>query len=311
MNGVAAARQRGVALLVALLVVALATVVIAGLLDRGELVAARTRNVLRNEQVEAFQQGLEAYAARVLVRDSEDGPIDANGDLWSVPLPPTPVPGGSLAGTMRDLDGCFNLNNLADPQGHELWLQRLRNLLGVLQLDPRIADAVADWIDLDREPREGGVEDNGYLGAVPPYRAADRPFADVSELRLVRGVDGAAYARLAPYVCAVPAGNPLNVNTAPVAVLRALAPQAITEAIAQRLWRDGQARWNGIGDFVAELARQGVVLAPAEQQGLGVRSRYFLALGSVDLDGLHFRTRSLIERGPSGLRVLQRARAEE
>lgn len=68
MNGVAAARQRGVALLVALLVVALTTVVIAGLLDRSELVAARTRNVLRNEQVEAFQQGLEAYAARAGAR---------------------------------------------------------------------------------------------------------------------------------------------------------------------------------------------------------------------------------------------------
>lgn len=305
------AAQRGVALLVALLVVALATVIVAGLLDRGELVAARTRNVLRNEQVEAFQQGLEAYAARVLLRDTEDGPVDANGDVWSLPLPPTPVPGGTISATMRDLDGCFNLNNLADPQQQTLWLQRLRNLLGVLQLDPRIADAVADWIDLDREPRDGGAEDNAYLGATPPYRAADRPFTHVSELRLVRGVDGAVYARLAPYVCAVPAGTALNVNTAPVPVLRALAPQAITEAIAQRLWRDGQARWTGVNDFVAELAKQGVTLAPAEQQGLAVRSRYFLARGNIDLDGLHFRTASLIERSDRGLRVLQRGRSED
>ena len=63
------ARQRGVALLVALLVVALATVLIASLLDRGELGRARTRNQLREAQAQAYAQGLEVYAARVLQQD--------------------------------------------------------------------------------------------------------------------------------------------------------------------------------------------------------------------------------------------------
>ncbi len=66
-------RQRGVALLVALLVVALATILIAALLDRGELALARTRNVLRGEQAEAYAQGLEAYAAEVLIQTRNQG----------------------------------------------------------------------------------------------------------------------------------------------------------------------------------------------------------------------------------------------
>jgi len=62
-------RSRGVALIVALLVVALATVLIAGLLDRGELAHARTRNSLREAQAQSYALGLEAYAAKVLVQD--------------------------------------------------------------------------------------------------------------------------------------------------------------------------------------------------------------------------------------------------
>ena len=107
--------QRGVALLIALLVVALATILIAGLLDRGGLTAARTRNALREAQARNYAKGLEDYAARVLTQDSHnDDSKDTSADIWAVPLPPTPVPGGDITATMTDLDGRFNLNNLAD-----------------------------------------------------------------------------------------------------------------------------------------------------------------------------------------------------
>lgn len=301
-------RQRGVALLVALLVLALAAVILAGLLDRGELAAARTRNLLREEQVEAFRLGLEDYAAQVLVRDSTEGAIDANGDLWSMPLPPTPVPGGTLSASMRDLDGCFNLNNLMPgpaPSTAPLWTNRFRNMLNALELDPHIADAVTDWIDADREPVDNGAEDNVYLSNVPGYRAADRAFSDVSELRLVRGVTAAAYAKLAPYVCALPAGSALNLNTASPAVLRSLSPD-ITEAVAQRLWHGGQARWASSQAFVDELKTLSITL-PADGS-MQVQSHYFLLSGLVELDDISYATTSLLRRD-HGIVVLQRGRA--
>ena len=74
-------RQRGVALLIALLAVALAVILIASLLDRGELAYARSRNALRGEQAIAYSEGLEAYAAQVLQRDRELDPgLDAFSD---------------------------------------------------------------------------------------------------------------------------------------------------------------------------------------------------------------------------------------
>ncbi|HET8899779.1 MAG TPA: type II secretion system minor pseudopilin GspK [Rhodanobacteraceae bacterium] len=300
-----ARRQRGVALLVALLVVALATLLIAALLDRGQLALARSHNVLRSEQASAYARGLESYAAAVLARD--DNGIDTRDDLWAMPLPPTPVPGGLIGATMADRNGCFNLNNLViDGVPQTLWIARYRRLLVALKLTPTIADATVDWLDPDSNAAPTGAEASTYGNREPAYRAANRPFTDASELRLVAGIDGAAWSALAPYVCALPTPTVLNLNTAPVPVLMSLA-DGITAAVAARVYRDGHADWQDLDQVAAELARAGVVLDPAARRGLGFRSDYFLARAGIRLDGIEFSYQSLLQRR-AGIRVLERTR---
>ncbi len=169
--------QRGVALLIALLVVATATILIAGLLDRGELTAARTRNQLREAQAQAYAQGLEIYAARVLRYKTNAGGAGLSTSIWAIPLPNTPVPGGEIAATMRDRNGCFNLNNLVDANGQPQspWPHKFQRLLTVLKLDPKIADATVNW--MNPQP----TADDGYYLAQPvAYRPAKRGFVHVS-----------------------------------------------------------------------------------------------------------------------------------
>ena len=50
------------------------------------------------------------------------------------------------------------------------------------------------------------------------------PMADISELRLVRGVTPELFALLQPYVTVLPLPTLINVNSAPVPVLHMLAP---------------------------------------------------------------------------------------
>ena len=308
-------RQRGVALVIALLAVALAVILIAALLDRGELAHARTRNVLRGSQAIAYADGLEAYAAQVLVRDLDDGRVDTRADIWALPLPPQDVPGGRISASLRELNGCFNVNNLAvdDATLAGLWRERLRRLLGALELDPALAGAIADWIDGDGHADPGGgAEDAAYLSQALPYRAANRPLAHVSELRLVRGVGGEVYARLVPEVCALPPGTDLNLNTASLAVLMSLDTR-ITPALAGRVHLDGQARWNDVDGALAEWSRQGVDLA--DRRGLGVASSYFLARADIVLDEVPFPMASLLERraggADGGVHVLMRSRGAD
>jgi general secretion pathway protein K len=308
-------RQRGVALLVALLVVALATVLIAGLLDRGELTAARTRNQLRTAQAQAYAQGLEAYAAKVLRQDQEadSGSIDTADDIWAVPLPPTPVPGGEITATMSDLNGRFNLNNL-DPApanvNADIWKRKFVLLLLALKLDTALADNVVAWMNPDPA---ASADDNWYLSQPLPYSPAKREFIHVSELRLVKGVDGDTYARLAPYVSALPPGTPINVNTARVLVLMTL-NESMTEQMAQSLWQQGHAHYQNFPqDLTANVP--GLVVDCGGHplaQCYGVRSSYFLARGEITLDDLPFTFYSLIERRSNsangGIRVIQRSR---
>jgi general secretion pathway protein K len=306
--------QRGVALLVALLVVALATVLIATLLTRGELAAARARNALRAAQAQAYAEGLEAYAAHVLLQDQASGDaIDTADDPWAIPLPPTPVPGGEIAATMRDLDGRFNLNNLAPLASNPraaVWKDKFVLLLRALKLDPALADNVVDWMDASPA---AGASDNGYLAQPVPYRAARRIFAHVSELRLVRGVSGAVYAALAPHVSALPPGTRINVNTASVPVLMTLSSaNPVTQQTAQALWQQGHARYRQIPQ---ELVAQVPDLKLDCADCYGVQSSYFLARGEITLDGLPFVFFRLIERriggANAGVHVLERSRGDE
>lgn len=302
-------RQRGVALIVALLVVALATVLIASLIDRGELALARTRNERLEAQAQAYAQGLEAYAARVLMQDwaANGGVHDSNQSMWAVPLPPTKVPQGLITATMHDRNGCFNLNNLvsADGKPNAPWPEKFGRLLAALRLDPRLADAVVDWMNA-----QPGSDDPYYLSQPLPYRAAKRGFAHVSELRLVKGFNGDVYAALEPHVCALPRGTKINVNTATVPVLMTLDGVATAE-LAQRIWQQGHAAY-------AELAEVDAI-APGsgrETRYYGVRSSYFLARGDITLDGLPFTFYSLIERrlaggADGGIRVIARSRGSD
>ncbi len=303
--------QRGVALIVALLVVALATVLIAGLLDRGELALARVRNDAREAQAFAYAQGMEAYAARVLAQATASGEnTDSATSSWAVPLPPLPVRGGMLTATMRDRNGCFNLNNLVDERGqaNAVWLQKFQRLLRALKLDENLGAAVVDWMRPTATPDE-----RYYLQQEPPYRPAQRGFVHVSELRLVRGIGADVYARLAPEVCALPRGTPINLNTASVSVLMTLSP-AMTEQIAKTIAQDGHANFTSPEDVRKLVPGMdcGAAALPITNC-YDVKSTHFVARGDVQIDGLPFTFYSLIERNyqggaGSGIRVIERSR---
>ncbi|MEP7042218.1 MAG: type II secretion system minor pseudopilin GspK [Dokdonella sp.] len=304
-------RQRGVALLVALLVVALAVILIAALLDRGELAFARTRNLLRSEQADAYAQGLEIYAAQILFKtESEQRGPDSNRSPWALPLPPQQVPGGLISATMRDLNGCFNLNNLSgrSPDAAR-WLDVFNQLLLALGIpDPMLAASVQAW--LGAGDGANVLSPNTYLSLPIPYRQRGDVFVHVSELRLVAGVTTDVYAKLAPYVCALPPGTKINVNTASVPVLQSLTSR-ISRAAAIAIWNNGQANMTSVTDVATQAHIDQSLLPPASM--IGTSSTYFLARGDIILDEVPFTFYSLIERAGNGhnYRVLARSRGSD
>lgn len=302
-----ARRQRGVALLAAVLVVALATVLIAALLDRSEATLARTRNSQRAAQGWELMRGVEGWAGAVLLQDASDAPgIDSREDPWGQDMPPIDLPGVRIFGRLRDQGGCFNLNSLHPGDADDAdAIARFERLLRALRLDPAIAEQVADWIDADAIPRSRGAEDAAYLARQPPQRAANQPFVHVSELRLLPGVTPEVYALLAPEVCALPAAAPINLNFASPALWMSLS-EAMTPSMAERLARDGRANYASTDEVQRELAQIG--LPPVPLAGYAVGTEWFILEAQVIADGIPFLYSSLLHRRPGRVEVIARAR---
>ena len=301
-------RERGVALIVALLVVALAAMIATRLFTTTGADIARSESQARLLDAQLLSQGMEDFALVLLKRDLDLGDgIDTRNDQWASTLPPLPVPGGRVGGALVDLDGRFNLNTLVRVNGPDpVARARFERMLAALKLDVGLADAVIDWIDADSQVSPQGAEDLDYLRADPPYRAANRPIVHVSELLRIKGIDREAYKLLASEVCALPPETGMNINTLSVVGIMGLA-DGISQDLAKRLWRGGRAQYRSVTEVVDELGKAGIILDPAAVQDFKVSSNYFLARSDVELVGRQYRFYSLLQRNAGGGRVLQRA----
>ena len=242
-------RERGVAAITAILIVAVAASTAAlmlsqqsAMLDQASLVAARA-------QADQYARAGLDWSRGVLLQDAiTSGSYDGLDEGWAQPLAAMPVERAIVSGYIEDEQGKFNLNNLviggARSDDNVKAFQRLLSSLG---LAPELADSVVDWIDPDSDlSGPGGAEDPYYLSLPKPYRAPNSPMVQVEELYRVRGFDAATVAKLKPFVtaicdpaCSLPTKlTPVNVNTASsqvlAAVMQGMPPGKIDAFIAVR-----------------------------------------------------------------------------
>jgi len=289
-----------VALITAVLVVAIATIIATSMMKRQNFDTQRTANIVHLDQAVAYALGAEHWAGIELAKDSRSNSFDYLEENWAYELPPLPIDGGFITGKLEDLQGRFNLNSVLDP----LQAERFSRLCQALGIDPGFIPALQDWIDADTEERVNGAEDDAYTMLSPPYRAANRYLADPSELLLVRGVTVQDYDNLLFYVNALPGGIELNVNTASPPVLESLAegidPSAMAGIVAGRKDRP----YREVDDFVKQEVFEGRGM---QEDFLTVSSQYFLLTANVMLGNAPLTLQSVLYRSPTGkITVMQR-----
>lgn len=247
-------RQRGVAIITAMLVIALGTITMVAISSRQQLDMQRERNEGIIQQARAFGVSGERFAAALLYRDRQDAlreNTDSLDDDWAQTIPPVPIDNASIQGCIVDMQGRFNLNNLVNAEGVAVgfFVTQLKRLFGELNIDQTKADAVLDWVDSDVNATiPEGAEDDYYTGLESGYRVANAPFVSVSELQLVKGFSSAIkeesddYKLLLPHIAALPTVNgptPINVNTATPEVLASLSDELKPLAADLSRWDTG------------------------------------------------------------------------
>ncbi|WP_024616275.1 type II secretion system protein GspK [Pseudomonas kilonensis] len=256
-------RQRGVALISVLLVLSLALLLIGGLLRSHRLLLHSSAQQL--QQVQLRQLGLAGEDwARVVLESSgitSSGPVDLSQD-WARLEPVFEMEDAKLHIDIEDLSGRLNLNALlALGQIDQVTLGRWTRLLALLDLPPLSLPQVG-------------------------------PVQELSQLRLLPGIDGQTLRRLEPWVVLLPKDARLNINTAPWQLLMTL--DGMEDGPAKALLNQRRhAPYASVQAFTNDPVLSGLGL---NSHGLGVGSRWFRITVSVTHAGSRLRLASDVER---------------
>lgn len=237
-------RQRGVALLVILLIVAIVSILATEMMGRLQLNIARTINIKDNNQAYWYAAGAEQFAEKSLNELKTLSPDNMNlGQPWAQVFE-YPIDGGGIQAELIDLQSCFNLNTLGpvarassnntnednekqnteaqndntnkqvatststltpqNPAQAFFNLLRLSNQNVDSYTAETLRDSLIDWLDADGDITGYGAEDADYESLRIPYVAANALMGNKSEIRLINGIEPGILRDLLPHICVIP-----------------------------------------------------------------------------------------------------------
>jgi len=316
------AKQRGIAMLIAVLLVALGTILAAGIAFNAAMAARRGTATLAMDQSVLVAEAAEALAAYALREDRKAGStVDYPAESWGQPLGPVEVvPGVTLEAYLEDLSGRFNLNSLVrvDPATGQAVvdpnaLADLQTLLENLQMEPKWAAQIADWIDPDSTPLQpDGAEDSSYASQNPPYRTPNIYISSVSELLALPEFGRDRYLRLLPYVAALPPNATINVCSASGLLLDTLvgpSHQEFSILDPKQFAKNRESQcFPNIQVYPASFGSDMDRWNNKVRYRVGQTSQYFRLTSIVTIGTADFALYSLLQRAPTGqVQVLMRS----
>ncbi|UCD56583.1 MAG: type II secretion system minor pseudopilin GspK [Candidatus Hydrogenedentota bacterium] len=233
--------ERGMALLLTLLVTVILAVVILEFNYIMRVQATLSGNLVDDVRAEAAARvGVEMAKAMLLndiLADSEkEVASDTLEEEWASDIK-VETDASATEAVVSDEMGKLNLNRLVNRPSAESDLEsvntsmveNVRRLFELLELDPNLVDCIVDWIDENDQEEPFGAEASYYESLSPPIRCKDGPLDSVEELLLVKEFDaGILYGEedmpgLAEFVtvCGDQEGL-VNINTAPEEVIAAV-----------------------------------------------------------------------------------------
>lgn len=327
-------RQRGVAVITALLLTTLAITIVASLFWLQQVQVRSIENQRLQLQKKWILRGAIDWARLILREDGRtSGRIDHLGEPWAIGLAETRldqyVENGRdsaeaaevmLSGQILDAQGRFNLSNLAsegEPDLREIaaFARLLSNLRISSELAPKIAQLVADaQIKLAKaesaanpssaNPADATTASNpNPTVTANPQKAADQTERAALSTRLVQIDDLLALPEVTPeivkqlknYLVVLPQKSPVNLNTASAEVIAARIEGLSSADGAAIVAARERAYFRDLSDFKLRFENAKTV----RDTDVSVMTRYFLVLGRVRMYHSSLNMSALIERDDS------------
>ena len=315
-------KQRGVALIVVMLIVAMVVIIATNISSRNQLSMRRTLNLAQYDQAYWYALSAEELAMKVLKQDFEDseGTVHLQ-QYWALANVAFPAEYGEIVGEIQDMRSCFNVNAVGQASNEiengqpkmtvaAIQFQSLLISLGVDDFGAeQLTSTLKDYID---EDTLSGAEDAKYESRNVPYRAANTLMQHRSELRAVLGFNQDVYLNILSYVCAIPGEDSqlLNVNTIKVeqaALLAAMLENKISVSEAENIINNRPADgYEKIEEFWEGSSLSGIKIEANVKSSFVVDSQYFLLKAGAKVDTAIFRMDSVLKRNGKDLDVLTR-----
>ena len=306
-----AQKQRGMAIISALLIAAVVAVIAAGML---------TRQSVFTRSLEAEQSRVQGAAAllaglelsRQLLRDTrQQDALTRLDQPWAQPVKSHLLnsPGSGFEGRIEDQQGKFNLRNLLSNErvdgGQLRSFERLCEMIGIdAALSQRISQRV-----IASYPRMPDLQAVGHsmaqagFGSVratspsarrQPLPATQPMLRSLDDLRGLEGMNEELLGRLNQYVSLIPAKTWVNGNTASAEVLVAVVPGlSLAQARAVVGERDRGQWFLNRGDFVNRLHLPHLTV---DGLNVGISSDWFLLRGHARRDQRRVSLDALLHR---------------
>lgn len=318
-------RQRGAALLTAMIIVTLIASLAAGMVwQQYRAVQIEAADRARAQSAWILQGALD-WARLILLEDAKGNrnkAVDHLGEPWAVPLAEARLstflaaersastgddgPEAFLSGTIEDAQSRYNLRALlGGAQVPALELRVLERLCSQVNAPPGTAAVIVDGL-------RAALPAPASAPASTPTTSADerdsgplRP-AGLDQLNWL-GLTPDTIARLQPYVVLLPKATPVNLNTAPREVIAALF-DGVDLASAERLVQARKGRPLQNAADAASYLPNGVTIDAARAS---VDSSFYVVTGRLRLEERQLEQRSLIQRDGLNMVVLARERISQ
>jgi len=307
-------RQRGVAVVTALLLTTLAVTIVASLFWQQQVQVRTIENQRLQQQAKWVLLGSLDWARLILREDAKHSSVDHLGEPWATPLAETRlddylekgssdngVAQAAIAGQIVDAQARFNLTNLASAgMVNATELAVFERLLASLNLNPSLARRVAEAV---ASAQAGGVTGaDGDSGRKVEQQALPLGIAHVDDLQSISGFSPEIVVLLRDFVVVLPRFTPINVNTASAEVLAArMGNLSLSDAKMVTVTRE-QAYFRDGADFIQRLPANSRQFASMSE--ITVSTSYFIVQGKARVERASQQIEALIERGHNGTSIV-------
>lgn len=291
------ARQscKGSALISALFIITLVAIAATAMSMRIQLDIYRTRLTIQSDKIYLASEVVLFWAMGELSRKTPSFRLsDREGAILDFPQKNQNIsPNLLTTGNLYDLQGKFNINNIHEKNYYPVFLKLLENVLPDIDAKERenIAISTRQWTTPYTPGRGNDEFMSYYMQQKPPYYPAHQPLQNISELRLIKGVNAKIYQTLTKYITALPEVTPINLNSASKKLLMSLGNGLTDSQVTEIIQARGDKGIRDMKDVNAILQKLNI---RAEQATLV--SQYYMSIAKVIGDDQTLVNYSVIKR---------------